>query len=211
MRGNDQGTGAVPETRAVPRAPLLALALGVAACLPALLPPAVRELLYFDRSLLAGGNPAGLVTGHWLHAGLEHLAWNVAALVILAALLERYSRRLLLATLCVGTLAVDALLLSPWCELQRYCGLSGLLNSLLGVVLYLRWRETHSPLVALITVACLAKIALEIHSGHSLFTNIDWPPFAAAHLAGITGAALVVACLRSVRDRLPHPALQRET
>lgn len=200
MRGSFDVACRTPEVGAGARIPLLSLALGLLACLPMLLPPAVQELLYFDRSLLARGNPAGLVAGHWLHAGLEHLAWNVAALVILAALLERHSRRLLVVTVCVGMLAVDALLVSPLCDLQRYCGLSGLLNTLLGVALYLQWRESRSPLVVLIAAACLAKIALEVYSGQSLFTDIDWPPFAAAHLAGITGAALVVVCLRAARS-----------
>ncbi len=203
MRGKLSGSAAVPGSGPAARLPLLSLALGVAACLLMALPPALREQLYFDRSLLFGGNPAGLVTGHWLHAGLEHLAWNVTALVVLAAMLEQYSRRLLVGGLCVGMLAVDLLLLSPWCELQRYCGLSGLLNTLLGLVLYLQWRDTRSPMVLFIALACLAKIALEVLSGQSLFTEIDWPPFAAAHLAGITGAALMVAWLRAARIALP--------
>jgi hypothetical protein len=87
---------------------------------------------------------------------------------------------------------VDLLLISPLSDIQRYCGLSGLLNTLMGVALYLCWRETRSLLAPLLGLACLAKIALETYTGHSLVTDITWPPFAPAHLAGMAGAALVL-------------------
>ncbi len=185
------------------RIPLLSLCLTAASCLLMLLPPELHALLYFDRQQLAAGHPLGLVTGHWIHADWQHLAWNAAALLILAGAIERHSRRLLVASIAAGTLAVDALLLSPFCELVRYCGLSGLLNTLLGVALYLLWRETRSPVVPLVGAAALAKIALELQSGQSVFTDISWPPFAAAHLAGMTGAALLLGYLRVA---LPHSA-----
>jgi rhomboid family GlyGly-CTERM serine protease len=182
------------------RLPLVSMALCALACLLMLLPPAVHERLYFDHRLLRGGDVVGLVSGHWIHADGGHLAWNVAALSILAAVIERHSRRLLLHSLAVGTACVDLLLLSPLSAIQRYCGLSGLLNTLLGVALYLCWRETRSAMVPLMGAACLAKIALESLTGHSLFTDISWPPFPAAHLAGMAGAALVLACRRQPRE-----------
>ena len=188
------------------RMPLLSLCLTAASCLLMLLPPELHALLYFDRQQLAAGHSLGLVTGHWIHADWQHLAWNAAALPMLAGVIERHSRRLLVASIAAGTLAVDALLLSPFCELVRYCGLSGLLNTLLGVALYLLWRETRSPVVPLVGAAALAKIALELQSGQSVFTDISWPPFAAAHLAGMTGAALLLAYLRVA---LPHPVRER--
>lgn len=173
------------------RFPLVTLALCALACLLMLLPPALHQRLYFDHRLLREGDFLGLVTGHWIHADSGHLAWNVAALSILAAVIERRSRRLLLGSLVVGTVCVDLLLLSPVSDIQRYCGLSGVLNTLTGVALFMCWRETRSAVVPLLGAACLAKIALESHTGHSLFTDITWPPFAPAHLAGMAGAALL--------------------
>jgi rhomboid family GlyGly-CTERM serine protease len=157
-----------------------------------LLAPATQELLYFDLQRLTQGNFWVLFTGHWIHADIEHLIWNVAALAALAAIIEKRSRRLLLWSLVVGMVCVDLLLLSPVSHLQRYCGLSGLLNTLLGVALYSYWRETRSAVVILVGILSIAKIALELISGQSVFTDISWPPFAMAHLAGIVGAPLVV-------------------
>ncbi len=157
-----------------------------------LLPPAVHSSLYFNYDQLYDGGWLGLVTGHWMHADFQHLVWNVAALAILGAIIEARSRTLLLWSMVIGMFSIDLLLLSPFSDLQRYCGLSGLLNTLLGVALYLYWRETRSPMVPLTAALCMVKIALEIHSGQSIFTEITWPPFAIAHLAGIMGAPLAI-------------------
>jgi membrane associated rhomboid family serine protease len=127
-----------------------------------------------------------------MHADSEHLWWNLAAFLVLGAILEGRSRRLLLWAITVGIFCVDLLLLSTYSELQRYCGLSGLLNTLLGTVLFIYWRETGSALIVMTGALSLGKIALELVSGQSIFTDTSWPPFAAAHLAGILGAPLAL-------------------
>ena len=183
------------------RIPIITLLLCCLAGGLMLLPPDAHNALYFNHDSLYSGRFLGLVTGHWMHADLQHLAWNVSALAILGALIEARSRTLLLWSILVGMLSVDLLLLSPFSELQRYCGLSGLLNTLLGVALYLLWRETRSAMVALTALLCMGKIALEMYSGQSIFTHLTWPPFAIAHLAGILGTPLAV---------LPVARLRRE-
>ena len=169
------------------RAPLFTLLLCSLSVGFMLLPPTLHNVLYFDYFQVSRGNWQGLITGHWVHAGGQHLVWNVSALALLGALIEARSRTLLLVSIAIGTLFVDLLLLSPLGGLQRYCGLSGLLNTLLGVALYLVWRETRSPLLVLTAILCVTKIVLEMQTGQSIFTATAWPPFAQAHLAGILG------------------------
>jgi rhomboid family GlyGly-CTERM serine protease len=172
--------------------PVLTLLLSALACLLMCLPLTAHELLYFDYQRLLEGQWWKAVSGHWIHADASHLLWNVVALGVLAAIIERRSRALLLWSLAIGCVFVDILLFSPLSSLQRYCGLSGILNTLLGVVLYLYWRETRSPLVLVTGLLCVGKIALEIVSGESVFTDISWPPFAMAHLAGLVAAPVVL-------------------
>lgn len=195
---------ATPGTRASRHWPLLSLALGALAASLMLLSPAAQALLYFDVMSLKQGLPLGLVTAHWVHADGVHLAWNLVALCALGAIIEAHSRALLVRSLIAGTLCVDLLLLSPLSDLQRYCGLSGVLNTLFGVVLILYWQRSRSPTV--IIVACLGaiKIALEIHTGQAVFTQVSWPPFAPAHLAGLVGAPVAVCCTRERRTRWPR-------
>lgn len=165
--------------------PFLTLALCLLAAFLIFFPEPIKTLIYFDYQLLASGSLWQLVSGHWMHADGQHLMWNVFGLAILGCMIERHSRALLLLSLGMGMLAVDLLLLSPFSELQRYCGLSGVLNTLLGVALYCRWRETKSALIPVIGALCLTKIFVEIQAGQSLFTDISWPPYPLAHLAGL--------------------------
>jgi len=183
------------------RFPGLSLGLGALACLLMLVPQAVQQSLYLDLTLLNQGHWWVLISGHWLHADMHHLAWNVIALMILAALIERRSRRLLLLSTLAGMICVDLLLLSPFTAIQRYCGLSGLLNTLLGVALYLYWKETRSMLIVLTAVLCVGKIGLEMYSGQSLFTDTSWPPFAASHLAGALGVPVALCGWRYIGRR----------
>lgn len=185
------------------RAPILTILFCGLAGVLALLPPQVQAGLYFDRQHLAAGHWIGLLSGHWLHADTAHLAWNVIALLVLGSLVERQSRRLLAGSILAGTAGVDLLLLSPLSELARYCGLSGVLNSLLGVALFLQWRETRSWTVLPVALLCILKIAVEIALGQSLFTDISWPPYAPAHLAGLlaTPVALLAGCVDTVNRR----------
>jgi len=182
------------------RVPLFTLLLCSLSVGIMLLPPTLHNTLYFDYFQLSQGNWQGLVTGHWVHAGVQHLVWNVSALAILGAVIEARSRTLLLVSIAIGTLCVDLLLLSPLGGLQRYCGLSGLLNTLVGVALYLVWRETRSPLLVLTAILCVAKIVLEMHTGQSIFTATAWPPFAQSHLAGILGVPLALLLVSRSRN-----------
>ena len=170
------------------RWPVITVCFGVLACLPLLLPPGLWDKLIFDAGEVQAGQWWRLLAAHWTHVDGEHLAWNLAALLLLAALIEQVSRRLLLWTLAAGMLSVDLLLLSPLCPLDRYCGLSGVLNGLLAVTLFLLWQQNRSPWVIITGVLCSAKILVELSMGEALFTRAAWPPYAAAHLAGAMAA-----------------------
>jgi rhomboid family GlyGly-CTERM serine protease len=145
------------------------------------------ESLAFDASTVGAGETWRLVSGHFAHADIAHLAWNGLGLAVLGCLIERQGRRLLVGALLAGVVAVSALLASPLCTLAQYCGLSGVLNSLLVVALFLEWRRGSIYPVALIAVGSLAKLAWELTHGSALFTEISWPPYPAAHAAGMLG------------------------
>jgi len=156
--------------------------------------------LYFSAADIARGEVWRLVTGHLVHVDLEHLFWNGLALGILGLLIERRSGALLWISLGVGIASVNLLLLSPFAQLHFYCGLSGVLNTLIVVVLWLEWRATHSILVVAIAVGCILKVAIEIYLGTALVTNISWPSYSWSHLAGLLGGLIVVpglSCLQA--------------
>lgn len=172
--------------------PFLTITLCLLAAFLMALPEPIKTALYFDSQMLASGNLWQLVTGHWMHADGQHLLWNLLGLAVLGYIIERYSRTLLLLSLGMGVLAVDMLLLSPFSEIQRYCGLSGVLNTMLGVAFYCRWRETRSIIIPIVGALSVAKIFVEIQIGASLFTDISWPPYPLAHLAGLLATPLAL-------------------
>ena len=151
-----------------------------------------KTLFYFGAGEIAQGQTWRLFTGHLAHADWSHLLWNALGLAILGWLIERHSRRLLLAALAAGIIAVSGLLLSPFSTLDYYCGLSGVLNALLVIALWLEWRDSRAWWVAAIALACFLKVLVEISSGQSIITQISWPPFAWSHLAGMAGGMAIL-------------------
>jgi hypothetical protein len=107
-------------------------------------------------------------------------------------MLERHSRGYWWASLVTGIIAVSVLLLSPFSQLENYCGLSGVLNTLLLVLIWLEWRISRSGLMIVIAIGSIAKVAVEIYLGESLLTNISWPPYAWSHAAGLAGGFIII-------------------
>ncbi len=76
--------------------------------------------------------------------------------------------------------------------LSYYCGLSGVLNCLFVIAVFLLWQDTRNPILPIIFIGAFAKIILEIYTHDSILTSISWASLPTAHLVGfITGAFLV--------------------
>ncbi|MET0065838.1 MAG: rhombosortase [Candidatus Thiodiazotropha sp.] len=158
-----------------------------------MLAPQVHELLYFEHDSVMAGAWWQLLSGHFVHSDWGHWFWNAAALGVLGSYLEGKSSMLWFATMLAGIVSVDLLLLSGLTPVTRYCGLSGVLNTLLMVALYLYGKQTRSGWVIVAGLICLTKLTLEMISGTSLLTHIAWPPFPPAHLAGtLAGVVLIL-------------------
>jgi rhomboid family GlyGly-CTERM serine protease len=162
-----------------------------------------KTQLYFSAADIFQGEYWRLVSGHFMHADSQHLLWNCLGLAVLGTLLEHRSRCVLMASLAVGILIVNVLLLTPWSHLNYYCGLSGVLNTLLLVALWLEWRLTRSWLITLIACGSLAKVLVEVYQGTSIMTHISWPPYAWSHVAGLIGGVLVIWMLTRTRAFVP--------
>jgi rhomboid family GlyGly-CTERM serine protease len=154
--------------------------------------------LFFGTREIQDGQFWRLLTGHLVHADWNHLAWNALGLAVLGWLIERRSRRLLWLSLLAGTACVNTLLM--FSSLDYYCGLSGVLNALLVVALWLEWRSTGSWWVVTVALGCLMKVVLELSLDDALISQISWPPYAWSHLAGMAGG-LIALLWRHIRTR----------
>jgi rhomboid family GlyGly-CTERM serine protease len=151
-----------------------------------------KAWLYFSAADILNGQVWRIVTGHIMHADLQHLLWNCLGLVVLGTLIEYRSRSMFLAALGLGIVSVSGLLLTPFAQLEYYCGLSGVLNTMLVVALWLEWKFTRSWLVVAIACGSIAKLAFELSQGISIISNISWPPYAWSHVAGLLAGLFVV-------------------
>lgn len=156
-----------------------------------LLGPAPAALV-FDRGAVAQGQWWRLITGHFVHSDIQHALWNIAAWAILAGMLERRGAGYMGWVTVFGIGAVDLWLWWGASSLQWYCGLSGLLNTLLVVVLMDIWWETRRPLVVVMGAMLVAKLILEIALNQALFTHTAWPSVPWAHAAGFAGGLMFV-------------------
>jgi rhomboid family GlyGly-CTERM serine protease len=151
-----------------------------------------RSLLWFSADAIAQGETWRFISGHFVHADTVHLLWNALGLAILGGLIEWRSRSMLLAALAAGIVAVGTLLLTPASPLEYYCGLSGVLNSLLAVALWMEWRATRSWLVIAVACGSLGKVVIEVSTGVSIVSDISWPTWAWSHAAGLVGGLIAV-------------------
>jgi rhomboid family GlyGly-CTERM serine protease len=164
--------------------PWRSILLGAGAVVAYLVLGAAPKVWVFDRVAIAQGEWWRLVSGHWVHSDLAHAGWDIAALLLLGSLFEvRLQWRLPLALL-VGTVGVDAWLWWGDSTLRYYCGLSGILNSLLIVGLLQLWRDWKQPLILLTGVGAIVKILVEINAGQALLTQTAWPSVPTVHAAG---------------------------
>jgi rhomboid family GlyGly-CTERM serine protease len=156
-------------------------------------PDAATTLPYERDAILARGDYARLVTGHFYHYDFAHLGWNLAGLALVAWLfLREYSTGQWLAILAASTAAVDLgfLVLEP--QLAWYVGFSGVLHGLMaaGLVAWLlRERDTVTAIVA---VAFALKLGWEQVAGPLPFTahTLAIPVVVAAHTYGAIGGAV---------------------
>lgn len=129
--------------------------------------PRVALALVYERSAILGGQWWRLLTGHFVHASLAHLGWDLAAALLIGLAVAPALRAgpwvIVVLAVAVASSA-GVLLLQP--QVHAMAGLSGLLHGLLaaGAVAQVRRRQR----VGGVFLALLAaKIAWEQLAGPS--------------------------------------------
>ena len=153
---------------------------------------AARQLLKYDRLAIGSGEWWRLVTGHFAHLGFEHLALNLAGLVLVWVLVGK--RASVLAWLIVSVTCVAVIDIGFWyadAQLLWYVGLSGLLHGLLvaGAIVGIKELPGESITILLLVLAKVIYEQMvgplpgsEASAGGSVVVN--------AHLYGVIGGIL---------------------
>jgi rhomboid family GlyGly-CTERM serine protease len=192
--------------------PTRSLTVAAAALVAAVHPGALGALMY-DRAAILSGELWRVLTGHLVHAGGAHLAWDVTALIAVGVLFERALGSRYWMVLLASALTITSGLMLFDSRLAAYCGLSGVLNGLwvAGALAELRReRSDDRRLARLVYRACLVvlglKLAVEGLTGTMIFTEpstLGAIPVPHAHLLGALGG-LLFAFLPPIRDRGPR-------
>ena len=182
------------ELRAVAtRVPCVSLLLSAVAVVLYFLPDVVGDVQY-DRAALATGQLWRVVTCHLTHWSLDHLVWDVGALIVLGTLCEVAHRRAF--TCCVAVSAVWIPLALWIClpDVSTYRGLSGidaaafvlLAVTILGeslAVRQLRWAAACT----IVLLAFTGKVCYECVTDATLFVDsaaAGMTPIPLAHVVG---------------------------
>lgn len=180
-------------THAARRTPCASLLLGLLA-VAFFLSTDATHALQFDRSAIGAGQFWRVVTGHWTHWSVDHLIWDVLAFVVLGVLCERIHRTATLSCILVSAIAISAVVWFTNPTMTHYRGLSGVDSALLLLLAVLtthrairtRQRPTAAIVIAL-TLAFVAKVALESATGTAIFVSQQAGNFTvvpAAHMVG---------------------------
>lgn len=163
--------------------------------------PANKELV-FNRDAIMQGELWRLLTGHWVHSDTEHMLLNLAAFAFLGCMIEMsLGRYKLYSALIVGMCLVNTWLWIFIPTLDFYCGLSGILNTLLFVILIDGWLRTRKFIFLFIAVAATAKVVFELIQSSAIFSHTTWPAIPEAHLAGTLAAVILIFCKEILSTR----------
>ncbi len=162
-----------------------------------------RELLRFQRDKVLDGEWWRLVTGHFTHLGPQHLALNLAGLLLVVFLTGRnQTARTWLLVMLAGMGVIDAGFLLLDAELRWYVGLSGVLHGLLVAGLMAGLRERRNESLLLLAVVA-GKLLWEQFAGALPGSTLSagGPVIVNAHLYGALGGAACGWILISLRRR----------
>ncbi len=184
------------------RFPIITVTLAAIALAAHVLPGAT-EALQFDRSAFARGEWWRWVTAHVTHFDANHLGWDVGALLVLGAMVERESRARSLAAVALAALTITPAVWLWAPQFETYRGLSGLDSALFGLLagnLFQRAERVPRVVGAFALVGFGAKCAFELATGVTVFAAGDsYAPVPLAHLIGLLagGSAGILPTLSS--------------
>lgn len=157
---------------------------------------AAPELLVFDRLAITQGELWRLVSGHLVHSDLEHAFWDILAFALIGSMVEQSGSGRTLVAAVTSLLVVDVWLWWGAEYLRWYCGLSGIISTLLVLLTYQLWRESRSVWVGLGAAGYGIKLLVEALTGNALMTTTAWPSVVSVHVVGVVVAVALIVVYR---------------
>ena len=96
--------------------------------------PGVGARLEYQRDSAGVELVLRALSGHLVHVGWSHLGWNLLGFLVLGVLCERGGRRGFACAVALSACAIPLALYLVEPGIGRYCGLSGLVSALFGIL-----------------------------------------------------------------------------
>jgi rhomboid family GlyGly-CTERM serine protease len=158
----------------------------------------------YDRAAILAGETWRLLTGHLVHGDPQHLAWNLAGVLIVGFLFARdFTSLQWAAVLFASTAAIDLGFLTCEPQLAWYVGFSGVLHGAMAAGL-VRWlRRDEGILTWLIGGVFVAKLTWEHLAGALPFiaSGLSLPVVHEAHSYGAIGGAVAALSIEAWSGR----------
>jgi rhomboid family GlyGly-CTERM serine protease len=161
---------------------------------------AATESFRYERAAVLNGEYWRLVTGHFVHGSLQHLALNLAGLAVIAALFAKdYSIKSWLLIVALSIVVIDAGFVFYEPQLTWYVGFSGVLHGALAAGAVAWWRREPPALALALSGILIGKLAWEQWHG-ALPLSGDLPVVVDAHLYGAIGGLIAASILWASRQ-----------
>lgn len=154
----------------------------------------VTSWLQFDRTAILHGEIWRIITGHLTHWSTSQLFWDLLVFIVVAGIIERFSRRQLLVCFAAVSFFTSLLVFIVLPEMKFYRGLSGIdsgMFMMLLVMLYRMKAEGQNLLqkvpYLLLGFLFISKSALELSTAQAIFVESSdlFVPVPLVHLGGI--------------------------
>lgn len=158
--------------------------------------PGAREFCVLDRGAFLHGEWWRAFTAHAVHFSSSHLWLNAAVFVVAGGIIERQSRRVFVALLVSGAMAISGAVLMFAPEFQFYGGLSGVATAMLLLIAIqcAAGKGLMRVCGILVISAMLVKLIFEGFNPQPLFARFDSSLIRSApisHAAGMAAAAAI--------------------
>jgi len=168
--------------------------------------PGVISLLEYSRDAILGGQLWRIITGHWTHASLDHLVWDVLAFAALGGAVAWRDRGLFWWTVLGSAVAISLTLFVFAPQWETYRGLSGIDSALfvaLGAAVWMESkRRSDRWLAGTALLLFSGKVSFEMLTGSALFTT-DVAGHEVVPMAHFVGACVGVAAAWGRRRASP--------
>ncbi len=184
--------------------PLQTISLCIGCLLIFLASGTAPDAFIYNRQAITQGEIWRLITGHFVHCDFQHLILNICALFLIGSLLEQQAGRRFFEVVSISCLGVSGWLWFTQTHLLNYCGLSGMLNGMLIVLLATLWKRHKHPLIPVIAIASLIKIWIEAAGEQAIFSDLSWASVPGAHGAGIAAGITYLLITKVRAERIPR-------